>query len=355
MVERLPFIDWMKSLGMALIVFGHMGGRWVVPRTPPFYPKQLGVAFFLFVTGFSLACERRPWQQVLPRRLFEVYLYGICFALLMSAVDWVRISNLDESNYLPFVFGINVGLDYFPANPTTWYIGTYIHVLLLWALVLRFLRPRPWMLIPVALVEILARGFLMHKVGLFTAYMLVTNWATVFLLGLIQGHRGPGAPPRAAGLILSIVLVGLLGTAWPRIALPLLDPVHSFPFAKFTTGSLLIDLGMTSGAVTLLYAAYTWSVYRIARWLPDWAVVRFFARNTLFVFIAHMPIYYALQPLLVRWIGQNLTCVVILLILCYLGLALVSEAINRVLRLDVLRDRALGSECLKVLRLAQGG
>lgn len=87
---------------------------------------------------------------------------------------------------------------------------------------------------------------------------------------------------------------------------------------RFTTGSILADLGVTSAAVTLLYAAYTWSVYRIARWLPDWALVRFFARNTLFIFIAHMPVYYALQPLLVSRIGRNLTCVVILFILCFI-------------------------------------
>ena len=54
------------------------------PLTPPFNPKQLGVAFFLFVTGYSLAREQRPWSEVLPRRLFEVYLYGISFALLIE-------------------------------------------------------------------------------------------------------------------------------------------------------------------------------------------------------------------------------------------------------------------------------
>lgn len=215
--ERLPFIDWMKCLGMALIVFGHVGGAWVNPLTPPVLPKQFGVAFFLFTTGYSLALERRPWPEVLPRRLFEVYLYGISFALLMSAIDWVRISNLDESNYLPFLFGINIALNDFPANPTTWYIGTYIQLLVLWALALRFLRPRPWMLIPVALAEILIRSFLMERVGLFTAYMLLTNWATVFLLGLIHGHRAPEAAPRATDLVLALVLVGLLVVAWPRI------------------------------------------------------------------------------------------------------------------------------------------
>jgi peptidoglycan/LPS O-acetylase OafA/YrhL len=352
--ERLPFIDWMKCLGMALIVLGHVGASWVHALTPPFNPKQLGVAFFLFATGYSLARERRPWSEVLPRRLFEVYLYGISFALLMSAIDWVRISNLDESNYLPFLFGINIALNDFPANPTTWYIGTYIHVLVIWALVLRSLRPRPWMLIPVVLAEILIRGYLMEAVGLFAAYMLVTNWATVFLLGLICGHRAPEEPPRATHLVLPLVVVGLLVAAWPRIARPLLDPVPSFPFRRFTTGSILVDLGVTSAAVTLLYTAYTWSIYRITSRLRDWAPVRFFARNTLFIFIAHMPVYFALQPPLASRVGRN-PAVVILFLVCFVGLALVSEAIHRVLRPSILRDRVLASGWLRGLQHAQAG
>jgi hypothetical protein len=349
--ERLPFIDWMKCLGMALIVLGHVGAGWIIHLTPPFNPKQLGVAFFLFATGYSLARERRPSSVVLPRRLFEVYLYGMSFALIMSAIEYVRSSNTVESNYLPFLFGINVVLGDFPANPTTWYIGTYIHVLVIWALGLRSLRPRPWMLIPVALAEILIRGYLMERVGLFTAYMLVTNWATVFLLGLIYGHRAPDAPPRATDLVLSMSVVVLLVVGWPRIAWMLLGPRQTFPFMRFTTGSALGDLGVTSAAVTVLYTAYTWAIYRITRRLPDWAPVRFFARNTLFIFIAHMPIYFALQPRLASRIGKS-PSIVVLFLLCFVGLALVSEGIHRLWRPTALRDRVLASAWLRALHHA---
>jgi peptidoglycan/LPS O-acetylase OafA/YrhL len=352
--ERLPFVDWMKCLGMALIVLGHVGAGWVIHLTPPFNPKQLGVAFFVFATGYSLARERRPASEVLPRRLFEVYLYGVSFALLMSAIEYVRSSNLAESNYLPFLLGINVALDDFPANPTTWYIGTYIHVLVIWALALRYLRPRPWMLVPVALAEMLIRGLLMERVGLFAAYMLLTNWATVLLLGMVYGHRAPEAPPRATDLILPVCLGGLLVAVWPRIAWPLLGPRDSFPFMRFTTGSALGDLGVTSAAVTLLYTAYTWAIYRITRRLPDWAPVRFFARNTLFIFIAHMPIYFALQPRLASRIGKSPT-IIVLFLLCFVGLALVSEGVHRMLRPTVLRDRVLASRWLRALHHAHAG
>ena len=42
----LPFVDWLKAFGVALIVFDHVA-HWMLPwATPPFYPKQLGVAMF---------------------------------------------------------------------------------------------------------------------------------------------------------------------------------------------------------------------------------------------------------------------------------------------------------------------
>ena len=135
-----------------------------------------------------------------------------------------------------------------------------------------------------------------------------------------------------------LLLEGLLVVVWPSITWPLMDPTDSFPFVwRFTTGSTPVNLGVTSAAVTLLYTAHAWSIYRIARGLQDWALVRFFARNTLFIFIAHMPVYYAIQPLLVSRIGKP-TSVVVLFFVCFVGLALVSEVLRRVMR----PDRAAG-------------
>src|SRR5262245_54750078 len=142
---HIHFMDWMKSLGMFLIVYGHVAGDSIVHLTPPIYPKQLGVAFFIFVIGWGLARESRDRFQVVYNRLFPVFLLGFGFAMVMSAVTLITQRDLNESNYLPFFLGINVLLDNFPANPTTWYIGTYIHVLLLWALVLHNVHVRLWM------------------------------------------------------------------------------------------------------------------------------------------------------------------------------------------------------------------
>jgi hypothetical protein len=337
--ERLPFIDWMKCTGMALIVMGHVGGAWINHLTPPFYPKQLGVAFFLFVTAFSLARDRRPWAEVLFRRVFEVYLFGVAFALLMSAIIFAYKGDLNESNYLPFLFGANVLCDYFPANPTTWFIGTYTHVLLLGTFVLRHVRIRPWMFVPVILAEILARGFLMDQVGLYTAYMLLTNWATVVLLGIASGQHAPVERRRAYDWTPALGALILLVLLWPAIARSELDPLGSFPFMRFAMKPALVALGLTSTSVTLLYALYTWSTYRLTRHFPDWAPIRFFARNTLLIFIAHMPVYYGINPLLRTWVSGHPTRVAILFLVCYVGLAIASEIVLRVVRPTRLRDQ----------------
>src|SRR6478672_3451877 len=76
---RLSFIDWMKTAGIVVIVVGHVAARTSDWMTPPIYPKQLGVAFFVFVTGYTLAREQRPVWRVLFNRLFDVYVFGILF------------------------------------------------------------------------------------------------------------------------------------------------------------------------------------------------------------------------------------------------------------------------------------
>lgn len=99
---HIHFIDWMKSLGMFLIVFGHVAGGSILYLTPPINAKQLGVAFFIFTVGWGLARESRDRLQVVYNRLFPVFLLGLGFAVVMSAVVFVTQRGLNKSNYLPF-------------------------------------------------------------------------------------------------------------------------------------------------------------------------------------------------------------------------------------------------------------
>src|SRR5918993_504336 len=177
-VERLAFVDWMKAAGMFLIVFGHVVGGMVNFVPPPIYHKQLGVTLFMFVTGYTLARESRSTWRVVVNRLFEILLVaGLC-AIVSTIVSLAAGGRGQLSNYLPLLFGVNVLRDDFPANPTTWYIGTYIHVILLWAMTRGVLRPGPGLLMAGIVVEVLVRAALWSNVGAFQAYMALTNWMT---------------------------------------------------------------------------------------------------------------------------------------------------------------------------------
>jgi Acyltransferase family len=332
---HIHFIDWMKSLGMFLIVLGHVATGSIMYLTPPIYAKQLGVAFFIFVIGWGLARESRHRFQVVYNRLFPVILVGLGFAMVMSAILFVTQRDLNESNYLPFFLGINVLLDYFPANPTTWYIGTYIHVVLLWALVLHKVRVRLWMVGIVALGEIILRAVMLDSGALFRTYMMLPNWATVFLLGMYMRDREQKA--NDAALPMYLLSLATLLIAWTLgMRQVVLD--EAFPFRNFIgmAGSAIVLT--RSACVTFLYVAYTWLVFEVARRLPGYAIVAFFARHSLFIFIAHMPLLFALQPPLRYVIPSYWPRIGLLMLILYPGLAIVSVVVMRWLQPTKLRD-----------------
>jgi hypothetical protein len=353
--SRLPFIDWMKCLGMLVIVYGHTAGDYVLHVTDPFNPKQLGVAFFVFVMGFSLAGETRAVGRTLYNRLFEVYLFGGLFALLMSCIMYVRFGDLNESNYLPMLLGANVFFDHFPANPTTWYIGTYLHLLIVWWLVLRGRQLRTWVFALVVLLEIPTRAWLIQHAGNYIAYMLLFNWLGIFLLGTIAGQRRLDNLRRSRSMPLHVAaLVGLL-LVWPQLSATF-DLQPTFPFMRIGKADTYANLLVTSASVSMLYLAFTWLTFQITSRLGDSSLVRFFARNTVIIFIAHMPLLYALAPHVNRLIAPGWTRAIVNLLIYFVALGLVSEVIRRATQPNRLRElilakmhaRFAGAACLPV-------
>jgi peptidoglycan/LPS O-acetylase OafA/YrhL len=343
-IHRLPHLDTLKALGMALIVLGHVDGGRFHDITPPIQFKQLGVACFVMVAGFGLARERRSTWEALYRRLFDLVLFGLGCALTLSLVSWFRTGNLRESDYLPFLLGANVvAMDAFPANPTTWFLGTYIHILLVWALLLRGWTIRPWMLVTSLIGEIVVRAWLMTHAGLFIAYMALPNWITLLLLGM---HLAQGTSPcdltepvrPGWRLARDILLLGILIRLWPELSRPWF-PVPTFPFMGLDPGGRMAawNAGFTSTAVSTVYLSYALALYRVVRWIPGSAVSRFFARNTILIFVSHMPLRYGLlDPL---FSGADGLAIAVRFLLCYVALGFVSELILRIGRPDRLRAR----------------
>lgn len=332
---HIHFIDWMKGVGMFLIVFGHAAGDSIMPLTPPIYGKQLGVAFFIFVMGWGLARESRDRFQVVYNRLFPVFFLGLGFALLISVVVFATQRDLNESNYLPFFLGINVLLNDFPANPTTWYIGTYIHILLFWALVFHKVRVRLGMIGVAVVGEILFRAVMLETGALFRTYMMLPNWVTVFLLGMYMCDREDEAKRGTLPLyVLGLMTLLILWTfGMGQVALDDAFPTRNFIGLDGWGGAL-----MRSACITFLYVSYTWLIFEITRRLPGYAIVAFFSRHTLLIFIAHMPLLFGLQQLLPSLLSNYWLRISLSMLILYPGLTIVSEMIMRVLQPEKLRD-----------------
>ena len=338
----VPFIDWLKCLGMLVILYGHLAAWAPLAVLPPINLKQVGVAFFVFITGYSLAQETGDRWRVAFNRLFEIYLFGILLALLLSAIGYWSSGRIQLSNYAPLVGGVNVIFDFFPANPTTWYLGTYFHLILIWALVAYRVRVSMRVLIASLLLEILVRMLLIAAAGRFVAYMALTNWCTVFLLGCWYGQRPQRTRSALHSSVTAFLALVLCVTIWSLIAarLPFDD---AFPFMRLAAPSPLVGASIVSALVSLLYLGVTWLTFRCVEPLPAPQAVRFVARNTLIIFLGHMPVYYALWPVVYRMPGSRAVHSAILMIVCLIGLGLLSELLRKLIRPIELRQRVYAS------------
>ena len=310
---------------MTVIVYGHVTRA--VAVTAPIYPKQLGVAFFLFAGGFTLARERRPISQALCKRLFQTWLFAFVLAAGIAVAGAIDGTGLALSNFLPLV-GANVVFNNFPANPTTWYLGTYLHLLLIWAIWLRKIRVRRWMVLAAVALEIPIRAALMATAGRFVAYMLLTNWMAVFLLGLAQGADDDEQVARSP---LPYIVGGIAAMAVWAFAVRLLPLEMTVPFITLRGWPEIAGLLAVSLGVSVLYLLPTVIAFEATRRLAAPAPVRFIARNTPIIFLAHMPVFLALHPVLVAWHFGYAARVIVQLLVCLVGLAALSEAIQRLL------------------------
>ena len=99
---------------------------------------------------------------------------------------------------------------------------------------------------------------------------------------------------------------------------------------------------LVSASVSLLYVGTTALLFEATRFAPAPAPVRFVARNSLVIFLVHMPVYFLLDPVLASWTTSYWTRVVILLVICLPGLAVLSEGIISVVQPERLRTRIFG-------------
>jgi hypothetical protein len=320
---------------MFLIVLGHYFGEPFNHFTQPILFKQLGVAFFVFVMGWGLARESRPHWQVVYNRLFPMYFWGISIAVLLSIVFFVFQDRLLLSNYFPFVAGLNVFADSFPANPTTWFIGTYLHILLLWAVLLRKVPITKSFVLMVLIAEWLLRAFWIGFEQLFTGYMLISNWITILLLGMYMrnqhdNHKGSKA---------LLILIGwaFMLFVWASLT-NFTNLTQSFPFKTLPNWGA-IQNGLTiSAAISFVYITNTLMAVKLFSLVPANKIVCFFSRNTIIVFIGHMPLYDVAEPIARIFVESGWGKRAIIVFIMYVGLSVVSELLHKVLDLNKLKN-----------------
>jgi len=340
--NRISFIEWLKASGMLVVIYGHTSGHEILNPTLPTNIKQIGVVFFILIAGYLLANESRPWPKVLYNRLFELIFLSFLYVVLTSIVNFYLIDDINESNYLPFMLGINVIFNSFPANPSLWYIGTYIHLMILWALLLRHITIRPWMFIVVVPAEIAVRALLMNSAGDFIAYQLFTNWVSIVLLGMYLGQQSIGDIQDASKkpLIFYVAALLLAVTVW-NLATRALGITESNPFGRLQMDSVVTTQITSAILVSLVY--FIWGIlgFQIFRRLRAGPIVQFFSRNSLMIFILHMPLVYGSYDWINELLGkdsQGFLRLTLNLLIFYVGLGLLSELILKLLKPVAVRN-----------------
>ena len=327
-LKHQNFIDLMKAVGMFLIVYGHIIGdpsNLYNQLTQPIHTKQIGVAFFVFITGWGLANNVRPPLRAVFNRIFPFYLYGILFALFLSVLFFFIKDDTNPSNYMPFVLGVNVFFNYFPANPTTWYIGTYLHILLFWYFFMQGRSISKRHLILAFIVENTVRSLFMAWGQDYIAYMLLPNWLTIFLLGMYL-HQKQQEPTSPFVFILIIAWVGVF--IFSMSAADVIGFDGAFPFRKMTS-DFLLSTPFESLLISATYIVHTLFFFEIARRLPGHSVISFFARATLITVIIHIPIIFETAQYFYKLFESKDVARIVFIFVIYIGTAVVAEIINR--------------------------
>ena len=338
-LKHQNFIDLMKAVGMLLIIFGHIIGdpsNFYNQIAQPVHTKQIGVAFFVFITGWGLANDTKPPLNAVYNRIFAFYFYGILFAIFLSILFIFLKNDTNPSNYLPFFFGINVFFNNFPANPTTWYIGTYLHILFFWYFFIQGKDIGKRHLLMAFIFENVVRCIFMALDKDFIAYMLLPNWLTIFLLGMyLHKKRQEATTPKVFILILAWLCVITIWTYLTKF----IGFDGAFPFRNMTS-EFSMALPLESILISATYIINTLFFFEIARRLPGFSLVSFLARATLITVIVHMPIVYGAHAQFYSLFESKMIARLTFIFVLYFGIAIFSEVLQRFIDIKSLREKS---------------
>ena len=143
--ERNPAVDIAKTIGIALVVFGHISGNgesaWLGFSRNLIY--QFHVPLFFFLSGFCFKQEE-SWKVFLIKKFHRLYLPFLFWNLIFFAIHIIAHTIAGDSiiltdtikHFLKIVFGIAIT----PLGGATWFLIKLFQSLLLYKILLTIYR-----------------------------------------------------------------------------------------------------------------------------------------------------------------------------------------------------------------------
>jgi hypothetical protein len=117
----------------------------------------------------------------------------------------------------------------------------------------------------------------------------------------------------------------------------LVSLTQSFPFRTLPNWGA-VQNGLTiSAAISFVYISNTYMAVKFFSLIPANRIVRFFSRNTIIVFIGHMPLYDVAEPIARIFVESGWGKRSIIVFIMYVGLAVVSELLHKILNIDKMK------------------
>lgn len=262
--DRLLFIDLMRILGIALILFYHVSstvwGQWIwnyffsINIFNLYYANYgtIGVSLFLFASGCSLALsckgietegDLKSFYSKRLLRIYPAYWTGVLFAVMMDLsvlqkqflpIDYARLVTGLQS------LGATTAQDFYGnVNGNFWFLTPILFMYLLFPIIFLAVKKHPHLSILTLLaISVLSRWYMSSPI-----FYRGIDWfplCVIFEFGLGIYLIKVGVYPKIRGTIITAYLSNLAFYAY-LINAPLL---HLFPYAYFFSVTLLVMASM---------------------------------------------------------------------------------------------------------------
>jgi len=334
---RLEYLDWVRGLGAAIMLQGHVFQSYLKPELKESGPYLLSQflggmppALFLFLTGVTLAflmdsTERKgvaPMQRVTTSLRRAGYLFGLAFAFRLQLwifglpAPWQDLFRVDVLNCMGFSIAV---LSVMALFRTAERIRLCAVLGLGIALASPLISQMDWSPVPW-----LVRAYLIPDYNFFGIF----PWGAYLAFGMSAGSIIRTVPPDAIerSMQWAAVLGGALILACQYFANA---PYQIYAKSEFWLNSpaqILTKLGVT---LLLLAFAFLWTRYGAK---AGWSWVRQFGTTSLLVYWVHIELVYGRASGL--WKGNlnvaQTASAAVIVVLLMLGISLIKTHRERV-------------------------